>query len=344
MTEFQACRKISGEEGEFANICGPYCDPDLCEERYRGTPSPTLAPHTPPLVPETPLYCFREYEDRVRFENAWGDYILEVKNHPNDETCGPSFNLFDEDLVEFVNEQLTLRFEKKDGVWSGSEVRIVLPAEQMPYTYGTYQFSVKTVTVKDKVSGEVLDDALPPSLVLGMFTWDTTDKWDENEYWSHEVDIEISRWGNPDIMDAQFVIQPPEWPHFYRFQTGANGTLDQGGHTYQFTWKPTSVNWYTDANGGQSLTYTTEQSIFEGLSDRIQCLPADVEVRINLWNIYGTDPPTEMEDTHVAEVVIDGFSFTPSGETGVEDGEYCSKHCQCLGTSLCINGLCTSSP
>lgn len=164
-----------------------------------------------------------------------------------------------------------------------------------------------------------------------------------NEYWSHEVDIELSRWGNPDIMDGQFVIQPPEAPHYYRFWTGPNETMDQGGHVYQFTWNPTQVLWYTDANGGQELEYTTEQAIKEGLTDRIQCLPADVEVRINLWNVLGTNAPMDMEDGHVAEVVIDGFTFTPSGVAGVADGEYCSKHCQCSGDgSLCVNGICTA--
>jgi hypothetical protein len=79
------------------------------------------------------------------------------------------------------------------------------------------------------------------------------------------------------------------------------------------------------------------------LVDNIQCLPADVEVRINLWNMNGAVAPSGMADNHIVEVVIDGFSYTPSNVQGVANGQACSKHCQCLGTSRCVNGICTAA-
>jgi len=136
--------------------------------------------------------------------------------------------------------------------------------------------------------------------------------------------------------------QPPEAPHYQRFYTGPSETMDQGGHVYEFMWNPTNVTWLTDANGGQRLEYTTEQALRAGLTDRIQCLPADVEVRVNLWNVEGTSQPVDMTESQVVEVVIDSFSFEPSNVDGVEDGEFCSKHCQCSGTSVCMDGICTS--
>jgi len=345
LTELNACRFIAGETGEYCSVCGPACDPDRCQGRVipEFTEPPTLPPHTPPLEPETPLYCFRNYTDRVRWGNVWGNYTVEVKRHPNNEVCGPGGNRFSEDTVSLVDDELTLRFQKTDDGWVGSEVRVVLPADKMPYSYGNFRFSVQSIVTKDNETGEVNSTQLPPSIVLGMFTWDTTDKFDVNEYWSHEVDIEISRWGNRDIMDAQFVIQPPEEPHYQRFWTGPSESMDQGGHIYEFFWNPTNVTWVSDANGGQRLEYTTEQAITEGLTDRIQCLPtADIEVRMNLWSIDGTSQPMDMEDNQVVEVVIDSFLFEPNYIEGVEDGEFCSKHCQCLGDSVCVNGICTS--
>jgi len=219
LSELDACRFIAGEEeGEFPLECAP-CDPGRCNGEFDVpspsptvgviTPAPTLPPHTPALQAETPLYCFPDYEERVRWMDVWGGYNVEVKKSPSNEVCGPGDNRFSDDTVSLVNDELTLRYEKvneEDG-WVGSEVRILLPQEMMPYSYGHFKFSVKSVEVKDKVTGEISAKHLPLSIVLGMFTWDTTDKYDVNEYWSHEVDIELSRWGNEGIEDGQFVIQ-----------------------------------------------------------------------------------------------------------------------------------------
>merc|ERR1712038_690140 len=65
--------------------------------------------------------------------------------------------------------------------------------------------------------------------------------------------------------------------------------------------------------------------------DYVQCLPADVEVRMNLWSMY-------------VEVVIDDFSFTKSNEEFIQPGEYCSKHCQCEAMRGCVNGKCIDVP
>jgi hypothetical protein len=84
-------------------------------------------------------------------------------------------------------------------------------------------------------------------------------------------------------------------------------------------------------------------AVAANLVDNIQCLPADVEVRINLWNMNGAVAPSGMADNHFVEVVIDGFSYTPSDVQGVANGQACSKHCQCLGTSRCVNGICAAA-
>jgi hypothetical protein len=328
-TEEDACRLVAGKE--FPKICGSGCNPDSCDGR-----TPPVAPDT--FTPESSLYCFPEYAQRTRFENVWGKYTVEVKEGSS---CGPGGNKFTTNTVSVDNDELKLQFKKGDNGWEGSEVRVILPEEEMPYTYGTYSFSVKTVSVIDADTSAVIDTVLPQSLIIGLFTWDDTDIYAVNENWNHEVDIEISRWNISGDPDAQFLVQPPLDPQLYRFYSGADSTYDQGGHVYDFTWNPGKVDWYTDAAGGKNHSYATEDAIFAGLDDYVQCLPADVEIRMNLWNMFGSAMPVGMSDNQVVEVIIDDFTFTPSNLEYVMNGGYCTKHCHCDPSSLCLNGICT---
>jgi hypothetical protein len=336
-TEIDACRIVANVE--FPTVCGPGCNPDRCDGRITPfTTAPTLAPHTPPLTPESSLSCFPEYSQRTRYENVWGKYTVEVKEGTS---CGPGDNKFTTNTVSVNNDELTLQFKKGDDGWEASEVRVILPEEEMPYTYGTYSFSVKTVSVLDAETSTVIDTVLPQSLVLGLFTWDDTEIFDIHENWNHEVDVEISRWNIPGNPDAQFLVQPPEDQQLLRFYSGAGSVYEQGGHIYEFTWNPGKVEWYTDAAGGKDHSYATEDALFAGLNDYVQCLPADVEIRMNLWNMFGNVLPVGMLDNQVVEVVIDDFYFTPSNSEYVVDGGYCTKHCHCGPSSLCLNGICT---
>jgi hypothetical protein len=328
-TEEDACRQVAGVE--FPSACGPGCNPDRCDGR--------IPPVTPSLTPESSLYCFPEYAQRTRFENVWGKYTVEVKEGTS---CGPGDNKFTTNTVSVVNDELKLQFKKGDDGWEGSEVRVILPEEEMPYTYGTYSFSVKTVSVLDMDASTVIDTVLPQSLVLGLFTWDDTEIYAIHENWNHEVDIEISRWNIPGDPDAQFLVQPPKDPQYVRFYSGSGSTYDQGGHVYDFTWNPGKVTWYTDAAGGKNHSYATEDAIFAGLNDYVQCLPADVEIRMNLWNMFGSVMPVGMSANQVVEVVIDDFSFTPSNLEYVMDGGYCTKPCQCDASSTCVSSICVA--
>jgi hypothetical protein len=279
------------------------------------------------------LYCFPSYQYRSEF-TAFGGYTVQVKRDAF-AACGPGNNWFSDDTVSYdsAKDELKLQFRKIGGKWVGSEVRILL--DQMPYVYGKYEFSVKSIQIKNIVSG-VTKLNLDKDLVLGLFTWDPTEDYATHENWNHEVDIEISQWGQAGNKDLQFLVQPPEAPHYYRFWSGAGNTLDQAPHVYQFTWLPTSMEWYTDAQS-TTYTYTTSQALGAGLEDRIQCLPANVEVRINLWNMNGNSRPSSMTDTDVVEVVIDDFNFVPAAVQGAAAAQACSKDCQCL------SGTCNSS-
>jgi hypothetical protein len=318
------------------------------------TPEPTWPPN-PEMSADADLYCYPPYQDRVHWNNVWASsssfsaagYTVEVKEGTY---CGPGSNHFSPSTASVVTSEndsdlLVLQYKRVNGRWEGSEVRLVLPDELMPFKYGTYSFSVRSVSVLSDGSTTPSADILSEDLVVGMFTWDDTESYDVHENWNHEVDVEIGRWMDPSNADSQFVIQPPEAPHYHRFFSGPqNGTYSPGGQVYSFEWNPTTIRW-SASGSGETYEYTTQMALEQDLPDRIQCLPANVEIRMNVWNIKGADvAPAGMADADVAQVVIDGFSYTPSGAAGAGDGELCSKHCQCSGaSSLCVESRCSPS-
>ena len=332
-TEEGACRRIFQVEFPgffFSN----HCDPDRCGGQQVSSFNPSSH--------NVDLYCFPPYDERSRFEQVWGKYSVHIKEGLG---CGPSNNVFGPRTITLENNgnDLKLQFKRVKDSWEASEVRILLPDNEGPYHYGTYSFSVKSVQVYDSINGSRVGDKLPPSLVLGLFTWDPTEDYVIHENYNHEVDVEISRWNSNDSAtpDAQFLVQPPLEPHMYRFFTGPNNnTYYQSSRTYSFDWEPAQVTWQSNAGSGHRFQYSTEDALQSGQVDYTQCMPANVEVRINLWNLFGDSKPAELEDSHVVEVVIDNFQYIPSGKTHVPDGGTCSKDCHCSPTSMCIYNQC----
>lgn len=154
------------------------------------------------------------------------------------------------------------------------------------------------------------------------------------------MDVEISRWGDPEKDDLQFLIQPPEEPHYYRFSTKNGDVYEQGGTTYEFTWNPDEVSWYSPVAGGHFFTYTTEEALAMGQPNRVQCLPANMEIRLNLWNMNGGVLPMEMSPGQSVEVVIGDFVYEPNGVVGVEVGGVCAFDCQCVSNNCGRDNLC----
>lgn len=353
-----ACSLVGGTE--FPDVCGT-CNPGICSNQGKneqqalsvsanGSHDPCAA--TFPLMPQTPLYCFPPYGQRKRWEGVWEKYIVEVKEGGS---CGPGNNIFSRNTVSLSRdrEDLSLEYKMTNGQWEASEVRILLPQEEMPYKYGTYQFFLKDFVVER--NGAIVSHSVPDNLVLGLFTWDSTENYELHCNYNHEVDIEISRWNNPNNADGQFLIQPPEKPRMHRFSTGSDSvvvnrdasrvrrdTSDPRRHNYEFTWNPGVVTWRTDAGGGHRHVVSTNGAVQGNFPDRVQCLPANVEVRINLWNMMGKDTnPTGMQPGDIARAVIGKFKYIPSGLTAVEVGGACTKDCQCGEMANCIQNRCS---
>jgi hypothetical protein len=168
------------------------------------------------------------------------------------------------------------------------------------------------------------------------------------------VDIEISRWNCENNSDLQYLVQPPGFPQMHRLFTGNPDASDvdskyqQGGHVYKFDWNPGQIDWLStagEANVNNGFVLKTEEAVYRETNDYVQCLPdrgGNTEVRMNLWNMLGPAQPAGLSSTDVVKVVIDSFTYVPSGQTHVPEGGICSKHCQCqIGVAQCIRNVCT---
>jgi hypothetical protein len=183
-TEVQACRQVAFE---FPCVCGG-CDPGRCQ-----LPTPvfalpsgwtppstnkfgaavTSAPTPIPVLPDAsirsedqPLYCYPDASARTTY-TLWDGMVIQPK--ASEVACGPGNNLFRSETVVVDTTADTLTMLYSNGV--ASEVRVLLPVEQRPFSYGTYRFSVKSVEVLN-AAGSVISNVLPKELVLGLFTWD----------------------------------------------------------------------------------------------------------------------------------------------------------------------------
>jgi len=189
---------------------------------------------------------------------------------------GPDDNYFSEDGVRVDERGLTLRVFERDGRYYCAEV-----VSAAHLGYGTYRFDVASNV-----------NRLAADLVLGLFTWSD----DPGAEGTHkELDIELSRWGNPENDVAQFVVQPYTKPeNIRRFALPATAT----GSTHAFDWTPSRVHFSSAISG-----HIVRDEVF---TSRIPT-PADENARMNLW-ISGRRVKHEGD----FEVTIRRFAFTPA--------------------------------
>jgi hypothetical protein len=173
---------------------------------------------------------------------------------------------------------LHLRMAQRNGRWSCAEVSL-----NRSLGYGTYRFMVR-----DSVH-------LIPSAVLGVFTWDDT----RSEGFHNELDIELSRWGDPKGKNAQYVVQP-----FYVPDNLTRFTVPAGPLTHTFRWEPGKVSFETLrgslADAGANVI---EEHVFtSGIPT-----PASETIHIDLYDFHHAESLSQQP----AEVVIERFEYSP---------------------------------
>ncbi|MEI9972725.1 MAG: glycoside hydrolase family 16 protein, partial [Ignavibacteriota bacterium] len=119
---------------------------------------------------------------------------------------------------------LHLRANQTGKDWTCAEVAVT-----RSLGYGTYRFVVHDVT------------RLDPSMVFAIFTWDYAG----GEQGNREMDIEITRWGDPKNQNAQYVVQPYHVAANVARYEAPSGTL-----IHEMRWEPGRVAFKTAKASG----------------------------------------------------------------------------------------------
>lgn len=178
---------------------------------------------------------------------------------------------------------LHLRIAKKAGQWSCAEVNL-----QRSLGYGSYRFVVREIA------------HLEPAAVLGIYTWD-----DLNAEQNHrELDLEITRWGDPASKNTQYTIQPYYVPvNIFRFATPGGVT------THSFQWEPGRVSFQSvrgKSSGEFDLSARSLRIAEHAFTSGVPS-PGSESVHISFY-VYGLARTPLQNET---EVVIEKFEYLP---------------------------------
>jgi hypothetical protein len=176
---------------------------------------------------------------------------------------------------------LHLKISKSSGIWKCAELSLT-----RSLGYGTYSFDVRDTS------------HMEPSAALDLFTYDYSGA-DENY---GEMNIEISKWGDPASKNAQYVIQP-----WYLAANVARFSAPPGPLRHSLHWERGRASFQTSmrpANGGKP--HIVSQRVFTvGIPE-----PGIESIRIALYAFTegkGSLAPLLRE----TEVVIDKFEYLP---------------------------------
>ena len=189
--------------------------------------------------------------------------------------AGGSVNVYDPSNAWTDKEGfLHLRIAGKPDHWTSAEVSLT-----RSLGYGSYRYVVRDVS------------QLEPAITLTMSTWDDTGP-------PREMNIEISRWGEPISKNAQYVIQPYYVPaNTVRFEA-PSGTL-----TYRLRWEPGRALFKTLRGASSVESDVVSQHLFtSGIPS-----PGNETVQINLYVFGNKRNPLQ----HETEVIIEKFEYLP---------------------------------
>jgi hypothetical protein len=165
---------------------------------------------------------------------------------------------------------------ERNGRWYCAEVYLT-----RPLGLGTYRFVVE-------------DSAhLPPSAAVGLFTFDDQGL----EVARNELDVELSRWGNPHGKNAQYVVQPFYVPeNVLRFDTPA------GVVTHESRWISDSASFRSVRGPSANGTPIAQHVFTSGIPNA-----AGQAVHIALFDYHHSRSGLRSP----VEVVIEKFDYLP---------------------------------
>lgn len=238
------------------------------------------------------IKCIKPGTRKIDFSGiTWT--VKKYTNNPH----GPGPNFYSDstsDVWVDGNGKLHLKIVNRNGKWYCTEVNA-----DTSFGYGTYVFYLKT-----KASG------IDPNAVAGFFTYDLCPN--EKNYHDYgknypigernvwrEIDIEVSKWGNPDAKNAQYVVQP--WDvngNIYRFNIDSNTIT-----THCFTWTKDSIT-FTSFYGDEEPS-PMNQICSWSYSGRYIPHPENEVPMINFWLFDGISPSNNIQQ----EIIIKKFKY-----------------------------------
>jgi hypothetical protein len=169
---------------------------------------------------------------------------------------------------------LHLRIAKNGAGWTSAEVN--LPRS---LGYGSYRFVVSNIA------------HFEPAVALVISAWDASGP-------NRELDIEISRWGEPTSKNAQYVVQP------YYIPANVVRFLAPAGSLASFFWEPGRVSFMTVRGSapGRQGEVIAAHAFTSGIPS-----PGLESVHLNLYVFDNTRSPLRRE----VEVIVEKFEYLP---------------------------------
>ncbi len=185
--------------------------------------------------------------------------------------------------------RLHLRINRgADGIWRCAEVML-----DTPLGFGSYEF---------KVDGRI--DQFDRNVVFGMFQYPSASTGPD---FTHEIDIEFSRWGSDTGFPGYWTVYPTTTAVAETSRAFA-AVLEGGYSTHRFHRARDSVRFqmlhgHQDGDAQQAHTWT-----FAPKDAKRRISQATQPVYINLWLFRGMAP----SDGADVEVIVTDFRFTPA--------------------------------
>jgi hypothetical protein len=204
-------------------------------------------------------------------------YQWEVRRTGSDH--GGNDNLFSpENAWTDTQGALHLRVSKQKNNWVSAEVKLT-----RSLGYGSYRFVVRD------------SSHLEPASVFAVFTWDDAGP-------AREMDIEVSRWGEPEDKSAQFVIQPYVVPaNTVRFEA------PPGVLTYWMNWGQGRVAFRSVRGAGPGARVDEAHAVAEHVFTSGVPSAGSEKIHMNVYVYNNRRHPLQ----HEFEVVVEKFEFLP---------------------------------
>jgi hypothetical protein len=225
---------------------------------------------------------------------AFAGHRWRVKNSGS-ERVGPGGNVFSAENVWTDGDgRLHLAIRQRDSIWTCAEVSTIEPL-------GAGRNTFRTI-------GRL--DQLDPNVVFGLFLYNPESP--RTAY--DEIDIEFSRWGNPEGAPGSFAVylDREDNPQVERFGVRQSGTHTSHAITTapRTAEDPAIITWESwHGHGSREESSLIHDARYIGHDRRLRHEGMAGAFRsrthMNLWLFRGAPPTKE------TEIVIAGFSFTP---------------------------------